>query len=433
MNSGGGGGGGGGKVKIPKPQKFQDVFKQGVNTWQKWLPRMVDQENQFRQTTDPQRIQQQQQLQAQFGPTQAKQQLAQLNALAPGYSQAWGQGLKNVQGIANTPSRFENAVNKQYPGQQQYANQTMNQAGKYTQQQLALLNPQLQAQQQAANQYKPIMNQLAGQVGQGWKLPPAMMQEVQNEIRAAQAARGNTEGPAAISAEGAFTGKEMQNLYNQRLQNYLSGSSGQQAALGGVQNVIGQMGQARQTGLGLRGAALQGAQAAMQPLQQAQQSQLARQQMLQGYLGSPNPVQQVGQIAPVSPDRSFQYFDPNAGYQAANYSSGAYQAQLGNALNSSRGGGSSPWGAILGTAATVAPALISAFSDKRLKKNIKETGESLGGHKLYSYDVKVGPNKGQHQVGVIAQEVERKDPSAVVTDPTTGYKAVNYGKLYMEN
>lgn len=70
----------------------------------------------------------------------------------------------------------------------------------------------------------------------------------------------------------------------------------------------------------------------------------------------------------------------------------------------------------------------SAFvmSDKRTKENIKPVGKLMG-HKLYSYNYKADPSK-TPQVGVMAQEAERKRPDAV--KEFDGIKHVSYGKLF---
>lgn len=79
---------------------------------------------------------------------------------------------------------------------------------------------------------------------------------------------------------------------------------------------------------------------------------------------------------------------------------------------------------ILGGLFGLGSSLIKA-SDKRLKKDIKPVGRLMG-HKLYSYTYK-GDDK--PQVGVMAQEVEKKRPDTIVP-MGEGYKAVNYGKLF---
>jgi hypothetical protein len=74
----------------------------------------------------------------------------------------------------------------------------------------------------------------------------------------------------------------------------------------------------------------------------------------------------------------------------------------------------------LGTAAMAA----AAFSDRRLKRNVKRIGTHDGlGLGIYQYDI-----GDRHEVGVMADEVEKKKPDAVLTHPS-GYKMVQYGKL----
>jgi hypothetical protein len=64
------------------------------------------------------------------------------------------------------------------------------------------------------------------------------------------------------------------------------------------------------------------------------------------------------------------------------------------------------------------------MSDKRLKTNIKPVGKTDGGLTIYTYNYVWG---GPTQMGVMAQEVEQQDPSAVVE--IAGYKAVDYSKV----
>jgi len=66
------------------------------------------------------------------------------------------------------------------------------------------------------------------------------------------------------------------------------------------------------------------------------------------------------------------------------------------------------------------------MSDKRTKENIKPVGEVMG-NKVYIYNYKADPNK-TPQIGVMAQEAEKKNPSAVET--IGGIKHVNYGELF---
>lgn len=65
-----------------------------------------------------------------------------------------------------------------------------------------------------------------------------------------------------------------------------------------------------------------------------------------------------------------------------------------------------------------------ALSDKRIKTDIKKVGKTDDGLNVYTYRYKGSP---QIHMGVLAQEVERKKPEAVVD--LGGVKAVNYGLL----
>lgn len=62
-------------------------------------------------------------------------------------------------------------------------------------------------------------------------------------------------------------------------------------------------------------------------------------------------------------------------------------------------------------------------SDRRLKEDIKKVGKTDGGLNLYTFKYKAG---GPMQLGVMAQEVEKTKPEAVVD--VGGFKAVDYGK-----
>lgn len=65
------------------------------------------------------------------------------------------------------------------------------------------------------------------------------------------------------------------------------------------------------------------------------------------------------------------------------------------------------------------------MSDKRLKENIHKVGETPAGNNLYTYNYKgdVTP-----QIGVIAQELRKKQPEAVAKT-LSGYLAVDYSKV----
>jgi hypothetical protein len=80
--------------------------------------------------------------------------------------------------------------------------------------------------------------------------------------------------------------------------------------------------------------------------------------------------------------------------------------------------------ALLGGLFGLGAAGIYKYSDRRLKKDIKKIGKTNDGQTLYSYKYK---GSDEPQIGLMAQEVEKKRPEAVITTPS-GYKAVNYDK-----
>lgn len=67
------------------------------------------------------------------------------------------------------------------------------------------------------------------------------------------------------------------------------------------------------------------------------------------------------------------------------------------------------------------------MSDERTKEDIKPAGEYQG-HNVYTYNYKGDPAK-TPQIGVMAQEAEKKRPDAVVTRPD-GIKMVKMGQLF---
>jgi hypothetical protein len=62
------------------------------------------------------------------------------------------------------------------------------------------------------------------------------------------------------------------------------------------------------------------------------------------------------------------------------------------------------------------------FSDERLKEDIAEVGKLADGQKVYSYTYKGDDTP---QIGLMAQEVEKKAPEAVSVHES-GFKMVNY-------
>jgi hypothetical protein len=64
------------------------------------------------------------------------------------------------------------------------------------------------------------------------------------------------------------------------------------------------------------------------------------------------------------------------------------------------------------------------MSDRRLKTDIEKVGKTDDGLPIFRYRYKAG---GPMQLGLMAQDVEKTKPEAVITTPS-GYKAVDYGR-----
>jgi hypothetical protein len=87
-----------------------------------------------------------------------------------------------------------------------------------------------QLTEQANPEFFDTYNQLAGRIQEGltagYQLGPDLQREIDQSIRAGQAARGNYLGPAPTAQEAYGTGEAAVNLYNQRIgaaQNFLQG------------------------------------------------------------------------------------------------------------------------------------------------------------------------------------------------------------------
>lgn len=100
---------------------------------------------------------------------------------------------------------------------------------------------------------------------------------------------------------------------------------------------------------------------------------------------------------------------------------------LGNILNSqtsianaNSGGDSGLWGAL----GTVAGAGISQWSDRRLKKNIRQIGKHASGLAIYEFDYLWG----EHAYGFMADEVMKVKPEAVMV-ADNGFMMVDYGQF----
>lgn len=114
-----------------------------------------------------------------------------------------------------------------------------------------------------------------------------------------------------------------------------------------------------------------------------------------------------------------------------NYSGAAnqtYQAQM-DAFNAKNQGLSGLMSGVSGLAGAAGGLGWMPFSDKRLKDDIKPLFSLGGDHdfKLYSFNFKP---TGERKVGVLAQEVQKKRPDAVMRDPESGFLKVDYNKVF---
>jgi hypothetical protein len=82
----------------------------------------------------------------------------------------------------------------------------------------------------------------------------------------------------------------------------------------------------------------------------------------------------------------------------------------------------------LGTLGSLALGALAIFSDARLKTDIQRIGTRRDGIGIYSFRF-ASDESGQRYMGVLAQEVARVRPEAVVQDPQTGWLAVNYDAI----
>ena len=155
----------------------------------------------------------------------------------------------------------------------------------------------------------------------------------------------------------------------------------------------------------------------------AQQQSLAQQLALRN-----QPLNEISGLMSGSQIQTPQF----QGYQGANIAAapifGAAQAQ-GQADMQNYGiaqaGANAQMAGLGNLAGTLGGAAIKygMFSDRRLKSNIVKVGTHPLGIGIYEYDI-----FGERQRGVMADEVEKVMPEAVMTHES-GYKMVNYGAL----
>ena len=272
------------------------------------------------------------------------------------------------------------AQNQAALAQQQYAQ------GANTAAQQAAIGQQLYGQGMGAAQQQAALGQQ--QFGQanvtGQNVAALGQQQFGQGLAAGQAQQSLGQQQYA---QGANTAAQQAALGQQQFGQGLNAAQ-QQAAIG--QQLYGQGANTSNAlaalGLGAQNAALQGAQAQIGAGTLQQQTQQAQNQALynQFLQAQSLPYQQLAQQAAI--------------------------AEGTGALSGSTTFGLAPGG---------------FFSDERLKEDIEPVGKTFDGQTVYKYRYK-GDSKDKTQIGLIAQDVEHKHPSAVGL--AGGYKTVDYDK-----
>jgi hypothetical protein len=225
----------------------------------------------------------------------------------------------------------------------------------------------------------------------------------QEAARATQAARNLTPEEQRMSDQSSREAMASRGMLNSN-----------SAIASEVMGRSGVMSQKRQEAAGARSNAFGMAQdfysaPGLQALGNAPLSYQAGQQQLQMGLGA------IGSATP-------QMINPDAGANLG-MQQRSMQTQANIANQSAKASHSAGIFSALGS---IGGAAIGAgmFSDKRLKTDIKKVGKTDKGLPVYTYKYKGSDTA---QMGVMAQDVEKKTPSAVKT--VGGFKALDYSKV----
>lgn len=134
------------------------------------------------------------------------------------------------------------------------------------------------------------------------------------------------------------------------------------------------------------------------------------------------PFNEISAFLQGAPSMPTPQFSNQPGYQvAAPDISGLIQNDYATRLAQSNQSNSSLMNGLFG----LGSAALGMFSDVRLKENIEEVGQLDNGLPVYSYNYIDG---GPTHIGVMAQDVEKTNPTAVNVDPASGFKRVDYAR-----
>lgn len=230
-----------------------------------------------------------------------------------------------------------------------------------------------------------------------------------------QSLAGRQQAVGEANTQGAFANSAQQQQYDQALQNagFTNAAQAQQYGqnMGAAQ--FGNSAQAQQYAQALQSNALN---------DQARAQGLTEQTNLQELpLNELNALRSQTQVQ--QPTFSSVPTSTVAPTNTAANTWNAYNAQVANS-NNFMNGLFGMAGAGL-QAAGNAGGFAALFSDKRLKRNLKRIGKTLGGLAIYEFQYRW--SKVRH-VGVIAQDALRLQPEAVLVHPS-GYLMVDYARV----
>ena len=310
---------------------------------------------------------------------------------------------QSVQGQVNTPSQ-QQAINQ---AEQASFGSSM-----------GLLAPQMQ--QQAEHQQAQLTSQGLNPNDAAFQNSQTLFNNGQNQllnqaansaVAAGQNEQNTLYGQDLSTGQFANSAAAQQYAQNQGLAQFYNQTQGQQFGQGMANATLNNSAQQQLYGQGLNNANLaNSAEATLFGQQAAAQQQPINE--FSALLGSgqvQNPQGTGFNPVGVAPTNVTDAYALQAGQQQAQY-----QAQL-QAQNSGLTG---LFG--LGSAA------LTKYSDARLKTDLKRIGKHASGLPLYSYRY-VWDAVTRH-VGVLAQDVARKRPDALLTDPS-GFLMVNYMRL----
>jgi hypothetical protein len=253
-------------------------------------------------------------------------------------------------------------------------------------------------------------------------------QSLDDSVNAAAAANGTLNSGnqlLALNKVNQGLADSTSNNYISQLQPFLGASNSAAGGIAGVNTGLGNALAGTYTGLGNATAGAYGSQGnSLAGLYSGLGNATANVNTGQGnaVAGQQDQLAQLG----YSTQTGIGNANANADLAAYNASGNIWNAIGGLGGMKTAGGGSIGGNAVqgLGNAASgIGSSLMAMFSDERLKEDIEPVGELYDGTNVYRYRYIGDP---MMRIGVMAQEVEKTNPDAVVE--IGGYKAVDYGR-----